>query len=862
MGMSNTAGRLASGGLSRWWGSAPWGAGGASATAFTVASVNFQQDFRPVPTGLAVVCPWMKLGAFASRSGLMTRNSKQRRPRRSGVTFALALWLCATAVQAQTGSLRGTVTDSQRGVVADAAVSLESAGRDVRSTRSAADGTFSFEGVVAGDYTLQVESPGFALQRQPVSVTDGPVAVDVVMDVAGLAEAVSVTAPAAVALTEPAVTGSRLGMSMLETPASVHVVSGATVRERGDASLAQAKSRMVGVATQANPGNGGGSVSARGFGGTGSVMQLFDGEQFFVGAGTVTFPFDPWTVDRIEVLGGPASVLYGTGAIGGVINVVPRRPNTERQENAVRLVAGSYNTWRAAVDSSGPINDRAAYRVDLSHNQARGWLDHGGEMSSTALSASLRFDLTPDLTLTLSEDYGLQQPELYWGTPSVDGRLDESLRETNYNVGDGRIRYEDNWTQMRLEWQPSDGVRVRTGGHYLRTDRHWRNLENYLIDPAARTVFREFYLEILHDQRQYGHRTDAVIDRPLLGRPNTFSVGFDYTLIRFQHTNNSPYGGTSVVDLVNPEPGRFLNIAGTFPKYRTDTHRVAAFAENRLEVTPSVSLVGGFRVDRYDVAREELVRDATAEGLYNPVSWRGGVVYAVRPDLSLYGQYSTATDVIGNVISNTATRLALAPTVGRQVEAGVKQSFLDDRGQWTVAGYYIVKDNLLAPDPLNPGTTLQIGAQSSRGVEATLGLALPSGVGLDASVALLDARYDEFAQRVGDMLVSRNGNTPRNIPEQLFNLWLTWNAPGGWQFRGGVQHVGDRFWNHANSGTVPGYTVVDAGLRRQLSQNVDLDVRVNNLFDELYATTYYSNVEPQWFLGMPRSAEVAFLVGF
>ena len=796
----------------------------------------------------------------------MTRNRKQRCHRRRGMTFtfafALALWLSGAAAQAQIGSLRGTVTDPQGAVVTDAAVTLESADGAARSTRTAADGTFSFDGVAVGDYTLQVESPGFEPARQPVAVTDGPVVVDVVIDVAGLAEAVSVTAPAVVALTQPTVTGSRLGMSTLETPASVHVVSGATIRERGDASVAQAKSRMVGVATQANPGNGGGSVSSRGFGGTGSVMQLFDGEQLFVGAGTVTFPFDPWTVERIEVMGGPSSVLYGTGAIGGVINIVPRRPSTEVRENAIRIGTGSFGTWRAALGSGGPINERAAYRVDLSHNRADGWLDRYGEMSSTALAASFRFELTENLTLTLSEDYGDQQPERYWGTPSVAGQVDDSLRTTNYNVSDGRIRYEDSWTQARLEWEPSEGIRVRTGAQYLKADRHWRNLENYLIDPAARTVFREFYLEILHDQTQYGNRTDAVIDRPLFGRPNTFSAGFDYTRVRFQHTNNSPYGGTSFVDLVDPVPGEFVNVAGTFPKYRTSTHRVAMFAEDRLEVTPEFSLVGGFRVDRYDVDRMDLLRETTAGGLYSPVSWRGGLVYSVRPDLSLYGQYSTATDIIGNVISNSATRLALEPTVGRQIEAGVKLSFLDDRGQWTLAGYRIVKDNLLASDPLNPGTRLQVGQQSSRGVEMTLGLSLPAGVGLDASVALLDARYDDFAQTVGGVLVSRDGNTPRNIPEQLFNLWLTWNSPGGWGLRGGVQHVGDRFWNHANTGTVPGYTVVDAGVRRRLSANVDLDVRLNNLLDELYATTYYGNVEPQWFLGMPRSAEVALLVGF
>ena len=87
--------------------------------------------------------------------------------------------------------------------------------------------------MAVGVYALQVESPGFAPWRQPVTVVDGPVAVDVVMDVAGLAEAVSVTAPAVVPLTQPTITGSRLGMSMLETPASVHVVSGAASRPTG-----------------------------------------------------------------------------------------------------------------------------------------------------------------------------------------------------------------------------------------------------------------------------------------------------------------------------------------------------------------------------------------------------------------------------------------------------------------------------------------------------------------------------------------------------------------------------------------------------------------------------------------------------
>src|SRR5690606_5226691 len=101
-------------------------------------------------------------------------------------------------------------------------------------------------------------------------------------------------------------------------------------------------------------------VSARGFNGLNSVMRLYDGVQMFVAAGTMTFPFDTWTVERIEVLGGPSSSMYGTGAIGGVVNVIPRQPSRERSSR-YRLTAGSNGTYRAGIDTTGPIADRWSY---------------------------------------------------------------------------------------------------------------------------------------------------------------------------------------------------------------------------------------------------------------------------------------------------------------------------------------------------------------------------------------------------------------------------------------------------------------------------------------------------------------------
>ena len=764
--------------------------------------------------------------------------------------------------QTPTSSVSGRVVDPQGGVVVNAVVSATDATGRSRTMRSADDGRFAFDQVPTGTYTLRAEAPGFVRWIQTIAVAPPNTTVSITLQVSGVREAVDVVGASPAALSQPAATGTRLGLTPLETPASIYILPGDAIRERGDVSLADAKTRAVGVTTQANPGNGGGAVIARGFAGVGSVMQLFDGDQLFVGAGTVTFPFDPWTVDRIEVLGGPASVLYGTGAIGGVVNVVPRKPNAISRENDIRIAAGSFGTWRGAMNSAGPLGANTSYRFDFSGNHSNGWAERG-HSNSAALSGSVRRDMTPTLALTISEDYGYQQPDTYFGAPTVNGRIDDALRTVNYNAADAEIRYKDNWTQVKLEYRPSPGVRVRTGVHALATNRHWRNVENYTFEPLSGTIGRDSYIEIFHHEQQYGDRTDAVVNHRLFGRSNTLSAGMDYNFIRFEHVNNSPYDGSSVVDIHNSAPGLFINLAGTFPRYRTRTNQVAWFAEDRFVVSPKVSLVGGVRFDRYAVDRTDLVSNATAQRTYTPVSWRSGVVYAARQGLSVYGQYATATDTIGNVISNSPGRLLLDPTTGRQIEVGVKQSFMGNRGEWTMAGYDIVKNKLLAPVPNNPAVTQQIGQQSSRGIEATAMVALPAGFRFEINGTALRARFDDFAERVGGVLASRVGNTPPNVPELAANAWVTWSALEDWQIRGGLRFVGRRFWNNANDTTAPGYAVVDAGVRRKLTGRTSVDLRVYNLSGAVYATNFYDNDNaPQWILGTPRSAEVSLTVGF
>ncbi|MFI7868933.1 TonB-dependent receptor plug domain-containing protein, partial [Ectopseudomonas khazarica] len=138
-------------------------------------------------------------------------------------------------------------------------------------------------------------------------------------------------------LNTPTSAGSRLELSALQTPASTTSLSGAEVRGRNNRSVQDAVTRTPGISSIGTPGNGGTALSARGFTGHSATMQLYDGTRQYVGAGTVTFPVDTWSVQRIDVLRGPASVLYGEGATGAVINVVPKKPFAGPIHNQLRL---------------------------------------------------------------------------------------------------------------------------------------------------------------------------------------------------------------------------------------------------------------------------------------------------------------------------------------------------------------------------------------------------------------------------------------------------------------------------------------------------------------------------------------------
>jgi iron complex outermembrane receptor protein len=671
-------------------------------------------------------------------------------------------------------------------------------------------------------------------------------------------------APSGLNLTSQNSSGSRLGLTPLQTPASVETITSKTIEDRGQHNVTDAVTQnATGFTATPAPGNGGLSFSTRGFAGSNSVMTLYDGTRLYVGSGTVTFPFDTWSAERIEVLRGPASVLYGEGAIGGIINVIPKKPLATPYNDA-EMSFDTNATRRVSVDSGGPINPNVSYRINATGNMSNGWVD-GDKTSNLAVSAAVRVQAADNLAFTLSNDYDNRSPSRYFGTPLINGAIDDALCFKNYNALDSAIHYQDNWTQFKTEWNVTDGITVHDTHYYLTSQRHWRDIEDYTFNPATQLINRTNYIEIFHDENQVGNRMDATFKGHVLGLESEFVAGFDLNRIDFTHINNSPYSGTSSVSPFSVDTGWgsfFATTVPTTPGFNAIVNQYSLFTEDRLALTDQLSVVTGARFDQPDVDRTDYKTPSNSfESQLSGTSWRAGLVYTPIKDLAFYGQYATGVDPVTNLISLSATQKTFQLATGKQTEIGVKQSFWGGRGEWTLAGYEIVKNNLLVADPSNPaGPALQVGEQSSRGVEASVGLALNGGWRVDANLALLRAKYDNFSQTVGGQLVSYAGNVPINVPEQVSNIWLTWDFATDWSAYGGVQIVGRSFADNANTQVLPAYTVVNGGVRWKPDQRTTFALRIYNLFNTVYATS--APYPGQWMLGMPRTAELSMNVKF
>ena len=686
-------------------------------------------------------------------------------------------------------------------------------------------------------------------------------------------------------LTQNSGAASRLGLSIKDTPASVEVITQEVMEQRGSRTFEEALRGGVGMTAGGNP--GGPSVSStRGFTG-GFVTYLFDGTRIS-GSSMASRPQDTWNFERIEILKGPASVLYGDGAIGGVVNFVTKRPDRNNPSKEAMLSYASFGTVRAGIGLGTAVGEDGAIRIDYSRQQTNGYVDRN-KQSFDNLTLGYSAKLTRNVKLDLSVDYARDSALSYWGSPLVPaafstqptsvvtdstGRvLDRNLAFKNYNVSDGIMRNNSLWTRAKLQWDINTDWTLRNELSHYTADRLWRNSESYSF--AAPNLLNRSLTNISHDHQVLSNRLDLTNTSRLGGMKNKFVAGLEYTQTDFgseRRFSNNASAGALQVNILNPVVGTyndslafFAGAGGTRQDFKTKIPTLSVFAENALSLTDKWTVIAGLRQDNVKVDRSIVNLNANTtqnfSQTYRPLSVRLGTVYAINPDTSVYAQYSDAAAAVSgsNLLLLGAVNAAFDLSKGKQTEVGLKQSLMDGKFDYTVSVYQIKLKNILSRDSTTPAVVVNSGSQSSSGFELAAAWRATKNLGVSGNFAVVNARFDSLLEAGG---VSRAGNKPTNVPDQVMNLWLDYKVEGSPLKLGtGINRVGDAFTNTSNTVRMNGYTTADAYAAWDFKPGV-VSLRVRNLTNKLYATWGGSNANEQVIIGAPRSVEIAYRVAF
>lgn len=639
-------------------------------------------------------------------------------------------------------------------------------------------------------------------------------------------------------------TGSRLGLTAKETPASVEILDAQTIRQRGDITLREAVTRTTGITDISAPGNGQ-AFSSRGFTGNNSVAQAEDGIRLMTGAGTLTYPSDMWGYERIEVLRGPASIIFGDGAAGGIINSV--RKQAKRETSIEALVgAGTYGAYRAALGGTGAIGEIGAFRIDASVLGGDGYISRG-DYDSKKIMTSFLFTPTENLQVGFTLDHADESPTANFGTPLINGRLSHSMRNKNYNIEDKAMDFQDTRARAKIEWDISPTLKLRNETYWFKSDRKWRNAENYSFNSTTNLVQRSSFLNIEHDQKQYGNRIELASTTDLFGHQNRFAAGWEISHTDFIH---SSVNGTPSNVPISGYKGLFNAPSSPLTNYDADLNQQAFFIENSWNATDNLKLVAGLRKDFINSKREGYRTNPDTDRDLSALTWRLGTVFDVTENTALYAQTSKGTDPVTTLLGMNLTNAEFNLTKSRQSEIGIKQTLPNAKGEWTLAAYHIAKDDILTQNPDNPSFSIQGGKQSSRGVEFSTVLFPIEHWRFDFNATLLNARYDELEQS----RVSLAGNTPMNVPEKVANAWVYYQM-SNWEAGIGARYVGKRYGNDANTSSIGSYTVYDASAAWHVNERMTLRANIRNLTDKFYAALSRNN-NLQQIVGAPRQLEL------
>lgn len=659
-------------------------------------------------------------------------------------------------------------------------------------------------------------------------------------------------------------TGTKSDLKPMQAPMSYEVYDKDLLAARQVDSVNEALRYVPGVTPESRP-----TVTIfdqytiRGFE---SYRNYYDGLPLqYNGLWNLVPQVDAFATESVEILKGPASVLYGSAPPGGMVNQTAKLPRTEK-ETLVRARGGSNKLRELAVDSTGALSRNVDYRVVALARDKDGQQVTTKESRRT-FAPSLTWRISPDTQLNVNL-YHQRDPDMVPSTPlpalGTLYRADYGYLEADAYAGDANwagFKRDVTMAGWKLEHKFSDKVRFLQNFRHTDADGFQRNTYNTGLQDDGRTLNRSAYFT---DERQNGFVVDNqfAIKLDAGGATHKLLAGADYQELKSQVRYGDTLGqSTPAIDLGNPVY-RLMNAAALPVGFYTERHSIR---QSQLglylqdEVTlGALTLIAGVRRDRYkSTDANESVYDiypsSSVTGIaQRKTSGRLAAIWQLQNGVAPYINYSTSFEPTSGVDSVTGN--AFKPTTAEQVEAGVKFRSADNRTQLTAALFDIRKQNVVVNTPTFNQYT-QNGEVQSKGAELALRQRVTDKLDLTLGLTHLDMQVTK--NPLNPALV---GKTPVWVAEKQASLWLNYYATPDLDLSAGLRYVGKSQVDAANSATVPSYMVVDAAASYKLGDTWRLGLTAGNLNNKRYVGACY-DANNCW-MGTERSVELSLNASF
>ncbi|MCQ9425151.1 TonB-dependent siderophore receptor [Pseudomonas sp. LJDD11] len=559
---------------------------------------------------------------------------------------------------------------------------------------------------------------------------------------------------------------------------------------------------------------------------------------------------DLHNTERLEVLKGPAAVLYGRGSQGGIVNRVSKAPQAGRR-STLEAQGGTNDLRSLYADLSTDPSENISLRLNLGNMDSNSFRD---DISShrQLFAPSMSWQLTPKLNWLVQYEYSRFDRTPDRGIPGIGGRPADVSRDTTY--GDSRDYIDDKAQSLRskLSYELNERWQLRQTLGIFKLDSDFDN--TYLTGYTAATnrVTRARFQQDLHTRNIFNNielegsfDTFGLEHRVLTG----IEVGNQRRDPRLYSAAN---GSVPSLDPYNPDRNqRHTGLMSPSSHNYTEVDSRALYVQDQLRLNDQWQLLGGLRYDRFEVDTTNRLRDISEARDSHSTSPRVGLVWTPLPEHSFYASWTkTFSPVGGGLIGITPGATGntndVSPELTKQKEIGVKSDWLNDRLSTTLAIYELELYNRRTTDPNDPSLTVLTGMQRSRGVELTATGQLAGNWYVRGGIGIQNATIVEDNNGLA-------GNRVSNVAKRNGSVFLTWKPESGWYAETGLTLVGQRYADNQNTTVLPGYGRWDA-LAGYRQKDWDLRAALNNLTDQ----NYYSSATSagQIRLGDPRSLVV------